>query len=141
MSGEVVQGSIEAENGAERVKSPQPNQSDIGEKIDVRRRRIGVVTIYDVTETELMILEKGTDSSVWLNFFIGAISMAVSFLVSLLTVDWGYDISLTQVVFICVTIIMFLTSIVCFVFWRIGRRQHKSTIKTIKERTLQDNCL
>lgn len=139
--GEILeQIAIEAENGAERAKPLQPNQSDRGEKIDVRRKKIGAVTIYDVTEAELTILEKGSEASVWLNFFIGAISIAISLLVALLTVDWGDEISITQVVFICVTVIMFLASLVCFVFWRRGLGQHKTTIKTIRERTQQEIC-
>lgn len=140
MSGEIVNTAIEAENGIERGKPMQSHQSDNGEKIDVRRRKIGSVTIYDVTETELAILENGTDTSVWLNFLIGTGGIAVSFLISLLTVEWGEAISITRIVFICVTIIMFLASIVCFVFWRRGRGQHKATINTIKQRTLQENC-
>lgn len=139
MSGEVYQVPNEAENGNERGKIIQPNQSDSGEKIDVRRKKIAAVTIYDVTEAELTILEKGTEASVWLNFFIGCFSIAVSFLVSLLTVDWKDGYSLTQIIFICVTIIMFLASIICFVFWRMGRGQHKMTIKTIRERTQIEN--
>ena len=129
---------IEAENGAERAKGPEIHQAEQGEKIPVQRRKLDSVTIYDVTEAELTILEKGTDASVWLNFFIGTTSIAVSFLVSLLTVEWGSNVSLTQIVFICVTVIMFLAAVVCCVFWRVGRGQHVATIKTIRERTIQD---
>lgn len=136
----IKQVAIEAENGTERVKNSAPHQSEQGEKIRVRRRKIGSVTIYDVTETELTILEKGTDASVWLNFFIATVSIGASFLVSLLTAEWGEELSLIQVVFICLTIIMFLAAVVCFVFWRRGRGQHKETIKTIKERTIQEEC-
>ena len=138
MEEELAQVVIEAENGSERSKHVTPHQSDQGEKIDVRRKKIGSVTIYDVTEAELTILEKGTEASVWLNFFIGTVSVAVSFLVALLTVDFGEEITLTQVVFICVTIIMFLAAIVCFVFWRNAKGQHAATIETIKERTIQE---
>ena len=106
----------------------------------MRRKKIGAVTIYDVTESELTILEKGTDASIWLNFFIGTMSIAASFLATLLTVDWGEKVTLTQVIYICVTIIMFLAAIICFVFWRNTKGQHEATIKTIKERTIQESC-
>lgn len=140
MSEEMYHTAIEAENGAERGAIAHPNQEESGEKIDVKRRKISAVTIYDVTESELTILEKGTEASVWLNFFIGSISIAVSFLVSLLTVSWGDSVTLTQIVFICITIIMFLTSIICFVFWKRGKGEHTMTVRTIRERTQQDNC-
>ena len=140
MIDEIKQVAIEAENGKERVTVIPPYQSEQGEKISVRRRKIGSVTIYDVTETELTILEKGTDASVWLNFFIATISVGVSFLISLLTVEWGEGISFLHIVFVCVTIIMFLSAAVCFVFWRKGRGQHKETIKTIRARSIQEEC-
>ena len=140
MPEEMYHAPIEAENGAERGAIVHPNQEESGEKIDVRRRKISAVTIYDVTESELTILEKGTEASVWLNFFIGSISIAVSFLVALLTVDWGSSITITHIVFICITIIMFLSSIICFVFWKKGKGEHTMTVKTIRERTLKDNC-
>lgn len=140
MGDEITQVAIEAENGTERAKKNTPHQSDQGEKIDVRRKKLGAVTIYDVTESELIILEKGTDASIWLNFFIGTISIAASFLAALLTVEWGVKVSLTQIIFICVTIIMFLAAVICFVFWRTTKGQHEATIKTIRERTIQDNC-
>ena len=140
MADQIKQDAIEAENGADRIKVIAPHQSEQGEKISVKRRKIGSVTIYDVTETELTILEKGTDASVWLNFFIATVSIGASFLVSLLTAEWGNILSLTQVVFICLTIIMFMAAVVCFVFWIRGRGQHKKTIKTIKERTIQEEC-
>ena len=140
MAEKINQIAIEAEQGAERTKNSSPNQNDQGEKIDVRRRKIGAVTIYDVTESELTILEKGTDASIWLNFFICTLSIAASFFAAILTVDWGVKVTFTQVVFICVTIIMFLAAVICFVFWRNTKGQHEATIKTIKERTIQENC-
>lgn len=141
MADELTQAPIEAENGAERIKRDYVHQGEQGEKIDVKRRKIDAVTIYDVTESELMILEKGTEASVWLNFFIGTVSIAVSFLVSLLTVEWDKaTVSLTQIVFICITIIMSISAVACFVFWRRGRGQHQETIKIIRERTIQENC-
>ena len=89
MEEEVVREIIEAENGVERVKTQSQNEAANGEKIPVKRGKLNSVTIYDVTENELVILEKGSDVSVWLNFLIFSISVAVSFLVSLLTVDWN----------------------------------------------------
>lgn len=140
MAEEIIQIANEAEQGRERAKQATPNQNDQGEKIDVHRRKIGSVTIYDVTEAELNVLEKGTDASVWLNFLIFTISTAISFMVSLLTVEWEESVSVVQITFICVTVIMTISALICFVFWRRGRGQHLTTIKAIKERTVQANC-
>lgn len=137
MIDEIKQMANEAENGKERVNPFNTHQGEQGEKISVQRRKIGSVTIFDVTEAELTILEKGTDASIWLNFFIATLSIGVSFLVSLLTAEWNEDVSFIRVVFVCVTIIMFLAALVCFVFWRRGRGQHKETIKTIRQRSIQ----
>lgn len=51
----------------------------------VRRARIERLDIYEISETELQILERGSPDSILLNFAIFLVSIAVSFLVALLT--------------------------------------------------------
>lgn len=125
---------VEAQDGKESAKSQNPNEySGQGEKIEVERFRLYSVMIYDVTETELNLLEKGTDSSVWLNFFIGTLSVAISFIISLLTVSWENN-DLLKIIFVCVSIIMGFAALLCFVFWLKGRGERNATIKIIRSR-------
>lgn len=125
---------VEAQNGVESTKSQNSAGSNgQGEKIDVERIRLDSLMIYDVTETELNLLEKGTDSSIWLSFFIGTLSVAISFIISLLTVSWENNDTL-KIIFICVSVIMGLAALLCLAFWLKGRGERNATIKTIRNR-------
>ena len=99
----------------------------------MERGRLESLVIYDVTESELTLLEKTTDASVWLNFFIGTLSTALSFLISLLTINWEKS-EMLKIIFICVVIIMGLASLICCVFWIRGRGERNKTINTIRNR-------
>ena len=126
--------SVEAQNGIEVAKETTSQELIIqGEKINVERGRLESLVIYDVTESELTLLEKTTDASVWLNFFIGTLSTALSFLISLLTINWEKS-EMLKIIFICVVIIMGLASLICCVFWIRGRGERNKTINTIRNR-------
>jgi len=51
----------------------------------VRRARIGWLTIYDVSESELQLLERGSPQSPLLNLATAMLSAALGILVALLT--------------------------------------------------------
>ena len=100
MAGETLNQVNEAQNGVEAARVNNPHESNNqGEKISVERGRLDSLMIYDVMESELVLLEKTSDASVWLNFFIGTITTALSFLISLLTVDWE-KIETLKIIFI-----------------------------------------
>lgn len=140
MSGEVNREVIEAENGVERIQVFSPHESESGEKIKIIRGKLDSLTVYDVTENELIVLERGSDATIWFNFFIGTISIAVTMLVSLFTANWdGREIAF--IVFICVSILFAVIATICFVFWFKERGQHKTTIDAIrKRRSSSDIC-
>lgn len=134
MAGNVRNQVNEAQNGIEASNVPNPNESNNqGEKILVERGRLDSPMVYDVMESELALLEKTSDASVWLNFFIGTVSVAISFLISLLTVNWGSQ-QILKIIFICVVIIMGLASLICLVFWLRRRCERNETITTIRNR-------
>lgn len=134
MADETLNQVNEAQNGVEAARVDNPHESNIqGEKISVERGRLDSLMIYDVMESELVLLEKSSDASVWLNFFIGTITTALSFLISLLTVDWK-TIETLKIIFICVVVIMGLASLICLVFWLRGRGDRNKAIITIRNR-------
>ena len=51
----------------------------------IRRARIDRLNIYEISETELQMLERGSPESLFLNFAIFLLSSASSLLVALLT--------------------------------------------------------
>jgi hypothetical protein len=78
----------------------------------VRRARYGQLTIYEISEDELELLERGSPDSLLLNFSIFALSVCVSFLIALLTTTIPSD--RTFIVFVVVTAVAALGGVVLF---------------------------
>lgn len=115
------------------TQSSVEGNSQADEKLPIRRGRIGEFKLYEVAEHELMLLEKGGEAGLWLNFAICAISIFFSLLVALLTLD--YD-SKPQVfiVFVVVTVVTAIVSIICFAFWWRNREVQANIIAKIRKR-------
>ena len=95
---------------------PAEGSSSDTEKMDVKRGRIGQFKLYEVAEYELLLIEKGSDASVWLNFGISGVSIFFSILAALLTLDTSASPN-AYVVFVVTTVCSFIASIVCIVVW------------------------
>lgn len=133
---------METENSSIRhlqstVESPttQPAEgsSSDTEKMDVKRGRIGQFKLYEVAEYELLLIEKGSDASVWLNFGISGVSIFFSILAALLTLDTSASPN-AYVVFVVITVCTFIASIVCIVVWCRTKGTGDNIIKTIRAR-------
>lgn len=108
------------------------------ETIGINRGKLDSLNIYEVSERELQIIEKGSNDSIFLNFGIFFLSVAISFFVVLFTVDFFYDdrddLLIKFIVFLCVAILTLIGSIICFVAWWRNKDDFKSTIAEIKQR-------
>ncbi len=106
--------------------------------IGVRRAKLDSLKIYEITEKELDTIEKGSGDSLFLNFSIALFSIFISFLIVLLTVDFFYndkdDLIIKFIIFICLTGITFIGSIICFIAWYRNKGDFKITIEDIKNR-------
>ena len=91
----------------------QRTQKDLNPRI--RRAKVDSLDLYEITEDELMALEHGSPESLYLNFSIFLISIAMSFLISLLTTKIEsnrlYDI------FVIITVIGFVIGTILFILW------------------------
>jgi hypothetical protein len=98
----------------------------------VRRARIERLDIYEISETELQILERGAPESIFLNFAIFLISISASFLVALLTIE----IQSVRVfnVFIVVTVVGFTIGAVLLALWAWYRRSTTTMFAQIRRR-------
>lgn len=90
--------------------------STSADEITIDRARINSITLYDVTEDELSIIERGSPSSNYLNFSIALLSIGISGLVSLFTTK--IENVVTLIVFVCATIICLIIGIFLLVLWR-----------------------
>lgn len=98
----------------------------------IRRARIERLDIYEISEAELQILERGSPESLFLNFAIFLISVAASFLVALLTTE----IQSVRVfnVFVIVTVIGFVAGAVLLLLWARYRRSTTTIFAQIRRR-------
>lgn len=95
------------------------------------RARIGNLNIYEISEGELEILEKGPPGSIFLNFAIFLMSMALTLIIALLTID--INSNLTYIIFVLLTIIGFVAGILLLLLWyRDNKSINKLTSKIRK---------
>lgn len=100
---------------------------------DIRRYGVGFINVYEITDGDLEIIERGSNNLIYLNFSISLISIAISFLIALVTCDFKSII--TQNIFIIVTIIGFLGGLFFTIMWVKTKDDVKATIKKIKDRS------
>lgn len=99
---------------------------------EIRVGRIGELKVHQVSDEELTRLEQGSSQSLFLNFGIGALSVAASFLIALLTTQ----IASTRVfdVFVIITGLCFLAGIVLLILWFCTRQPISNLVREIRNR-------
>ena len=117
------------------IQIVQLSSSDIGPEI--KRFGIKTVEIYDVTNEELEQIENGLPYSIYLNFSISLLSMAVPSIFSLLTTQIN-NLEI-MIIFYCFTICCIILGLIFLIIWFINRKKLPSVIKKIRERKLSEN--
>lgn len=111
-------------------ENPEPTT---GEKIEVERGRFNSLRIYEVAEHELILIEKGSSASLWLNFAIASISIFFSILASLVTLDYSNH-PYVFIVFVVVTVVTAFSTLLCGAFWIRTKNAQKEIFNTIRKR-------
>ena len=125
--GEVIGGSIV------QIVKPKNEKIEDEKQPFIKRGRVDSLSIYEIREDELNTIEKGSNSSIYLNFSIFLISIGASFLIALLTSDYK-DKILTFTIFCVVTGIGFIIGAFLLILWLREKDDFKEVIKNIKER-------
>ncbi|WP_148663259.1 hypothetical protein [Sphingobium indicum] len=102
----------------------------------IKRGSLTSLSIYEITDYELDILESGGPSSLYLNFAIFLISIGISFLITLMTTD----ISNTKIYnfFLISTILGLIIGLLLLTIWK---KTYTSTAKLcikIRSRIISD---
>jgi hypothetical protein len=112
------------------------------ESYPVKRGKFDSLTIFDVTEQELNIIENGSTNSLFLNFAIFLISTSTSFFISIFTVDWfpkGLEPHLiSYIVFLVIAILTLLVGMICIILWIRSHDSFKDTIRIIRRRLVEE---
>ena len=102
------------------------------DQITVTRGKFDSLSIYEVTDNELEVLEKGSPSSTYLNFSVFLLSIGFSFLITVLTVDVASIKIFTS--FVLITITGIILGAVLLVLWYRESDTTSEVIKKIKNR-------
>jgi len=111
------------------MNNPKENESDT---IKVRRARVDSITVYDVTEHELEQLEKGGGGGIYLNLCLSLLSIAISFLIAVITTKIESDRQFST--FVIILTVGFLGSVVLGILWWRCRETVAAVVLSIKRR-------
>ena len=108
----------------------EANQSEGSVQLRIVRGPVDSLSLFEITDYELEVLEEGAPSSTFLNFAILFASVGLSFLTTLLTVT----IASIQVftIFVVLTVGGLGASCVLFVLWRRTRSRTTDLCKKIR---------
>lgn len=101
-------------------------------QLRIIRGPIDSLSLYEITDYELELLEQGSPSSTYFNFAIFFFSIGASFLTTLITVD--IDSIYKFSTFIILTTIGFFAALVLFQLWRRTRSRTRDLCSKIRAR-------
>ena len=109
-----------------------PNTGTESTPLRVRRGRVASVDLYEVKDSELDLLEKGSPASIQLNFAIFLFSLAFSSIVSLCSATFESDV--TKTIFIFIAVIGILMGAYLLIIWWKTRKSIRAVVDGIRER-------
>ena len=102
----------------------------------IRRARLQRLTIYEVEESELAILERGSLDTIFLNIAVALLSMSVSLSVALLTAEFPSDRAWT--VFLVITVVGYVAGVIMLLVWWRSRVSVAACTRNIRQRLPTD---
>jgi len=108
-------------------------QGDTGEnRLTVVRGPLDSLSLYEVTDYKLEILERGSPSSILLNFGIFAISVGISFVTAICTVP--IESIRTYLTFLVLSIIGIFSGVILLALWFKSRSNTRTICEKIRLR-------
>src|SRR5205085_2900493 len=104
----------------------------------IRRARFQTLTIYEVEESELSLLERGSPESIHLNFAIAFLTTAIALFAALYTATIP-DIK-TFTVFVVIAVVGLIAGVVLLCLWWRSRTSVRDQIATIRNRLPRDDA-
>ena len=99
---------------------------------EIRRARFDRLTIYEISDSELEILERGSPVSIYLNFAIFLLSSAISVTVTLLVTEIESD--RMYEFFVVVTVVGYIIGALFLLLWWKDYRSLLKVADTIRRR-------
>ncbi len=98
---------------------------------EIRRARFQRLTIFEVSEGELDVLEKGSPDSIYLSIAIALLTMAVSLTATLFTAKLSQA---AFTVFVVCVVVGYIGGIILLLLWRNSRHSVTTCSRTIRDR-------
>lgn len=98
------------------------------------RGRVDSLSLYEITDNELYILEKGSPNSVYLNFSIALLSAGVAFITALLSIDIQSGSLIVFIVFVVLSCVSLVGGVFLLLLWYKLKNGTKDVVKKIKDR-------
>jgi hypothetical protein len=99
---------------------------------EIRRARLDTLTIYEVSDSELKLLEQGSPDSILLNFSVFLLSSAISFTITLFSTTIQPD--RTYMCFVLSTIVGYVVGFLLLLLWWRSRKSVSKTVDEIRKR-------
>jgi hypothetical protein len=99
---------------------------------EIRRACIDTLTIYEVSDSELKLLEQGSPDSILLNFSVFLLSTAISFTITLFSTTIQPD--RTYMCFVLSTIVGYVVGFLLLLLWWRNRKSVSKTVDVIRKR-------
>lgn len=98
----------------------------------IRRGRLPSIDIYEVTASELEVLERGSPDSIYLNLSIASLSTGISFFVSLLTATIANLFLFCAFLVIC--LVCLLAGVTYLLLWWKSANSLQEVVREIRSR-------
>lgn len=105
---------------------------DSKDEVRVRRGRVESVDLYEIKDSELDELERGSPANLQFNISVGLLSIAFSFLACIATST--FDKPFYQTLYIAIMVVGFIVGGVFLIFWLRNRKSVSSLCLKIRER-------
>ena len=113
---------------------PQDNEGTGQNEIKIVRGRVDSVSLYEITDTELDTLERGSPYSIHLNIGVSLLTLGLSFLTSLLTIEIQAHSTILLLVFVVLTVAGIIGGTVLIILWKNARGATTDVVKRIRQR-------
>ncbi len=115
-----------------------PSSTNEDKPLYVRRGRVESVDLYEVKDSELDLLEKGSPATIQLNFAVFLLSIAFSSIAALCTATFEWDTAKT--VFVIISVVGILMGGYLLISWWRSRSAISTIVDVIRNRIVQPDA-
>lgn len=119
-------------SGLKNISEPTSAEGPEEKAFKVRRGQVDSLSLYEITDYELDILERGSPSGIFLNLSVFLFTLGASFWIALETTS--LEVSKTFIIFAILATVGILGGVVFGILWYRNRESVKSIVIKIKSR-------